>query len=49
MVMKIYQRYIMKLDTTLVFTTTIAKIIYTTKIIAQAKLQMQSNSSGTEI
>ena len=41
MVMKIYQRYIMKLDTTLVFTTTIANIIYTTKIIAQARLHMQ--------
>ena len=39
---------IMKFDTTFVFATTIANIIYTTKMIAQAKLQMQPNSSGTE-
>ena len=32
---------IMKLGTTFVFTTTTANIIYTTKIIAQAKLHMQ--------
>ena len=31
----------MKLATTLVFITTIENIIYTTKIIAQAKLHMQ--------
>jgi hypothetical protein len=31
----------MKLATTLVFTTTIETIIYTMKIIAQAKLHMQ--------
>jgi hypothetical protein len=31
----------MKLATTLVFTSTTANIIYTTKIIAQAKLHMQ--------
>jgi hypothetical protein len=31
----------MKLSTTLVFTTTTTNIIYTTKIIAQAKLHMQ--------
>ena len=29
-------------------TTTTANIIYTTKMIAQAKLQMQPNNSGTE-
>jgi hypothetical protein len=38
----------MKFATTFVFTTTIANIIYTTKIIAQAKLQIQPNSSGIE-
>ena len=32
--------YIMKLSTTFLFTTTTENIIYTTKIIAQAKLHM---------
>jgi hypothetical protein len=38
----------MNFATTFVFTTTIENIIYTMKIIAQAKLQMQPNSSGTK-
>jgi hypothetical protein len=38
----------MKLATTLIFTTTTTNIISTTKMIAQAKLQMQPNNSGIE-
>ena len=41
MVMKFEPSKIMKLATTLVLTTTTENIIYTTKIIAQAKLHMQ--------
>ena len=41
MVMKFEHKQIMKLSTTLVFTITTENIIYTIKIIAQAKLHMQ--------